>query len=434
MRSVWVLAAALALTFLGTARADGIPTPTTQPTSLTESLSQDKPLVSLGRPVPLAANNGSQPFPSQQRGEEVSRASYNVAGVTASSAMVAAQNPEASPPTLAAPPPIPPSGPISPAEQYNCGVATTAPGSGQGFWEGTKQFFAGFPWIGKGDTFAAGGGHHLFESDHCFDGFISPVTNPFLFEDPRSLTEVRPIFMWQQTPTRNSVFRGGDIEFFGLQARLAITERFSVVVNELGLISSEPHNAGGDFQNHLGFAQIRIGPKFTFLRNEDTGTLGAVGLTFEIPAGDHGVLQDTGSLSVIPYLSFGQSFLRSSYGNFNALATIGYDFGADNQRSDAFFTSLHLDYALARKIYPFVELNWFVYTSNGKAEPISFEGRDLFNFGAEHVAGHSEVSIALGARYKFTECLQVGAAFEIPLTNHQDLQDFRVTVDMIFRF
>src|SRR5437763_1184921 len=25
-----------------------------------------------------------------------------------------------------------------------------------------------------------------FQSDHVFDGFISPVTNPFLFEDPRS--------------------------------------------------------------------------------------------------------------------------------------------------------------------------------------------------------------------------------------------------------
>ncbi|HEY3788938.1 MAG TPA: hypothetical protein VGL71_08790, partial [Urbifossiella sp.] len=28
------------------------------------------------------------------------------------------------------------------------------------------------------------------ESDHCFDNFASPVSNPFYFEDPRSLTEV----------------------------------------------------------------------------------------------------------------------------------------------------------------------------------------------------------------------------------------------------
>src|SRR5690349_21238803 len=25
-------------------------------------------------------------------------------------------------------------------------------------------------------------------SDHCFDRFISPISNPFFFEDPRSLT------------------------------------------------------------------------------------------------------------------------------------------------------------------------------------------------------------------------------------------------------
>ena len=36
-----------------------------------------------------------------------------------------------------------------------------------------------------------------FKSDHCLDSFISPVSNPFLFEDPRSLTEVRPIFIYQ---------------------------------------------------------------------------------------------------------------------------------------------------------------------------------------------------------------------------------------------
>src|SRR5205085_9724483 len=43
--------------------------------------------------------------------------------------------------------------------------------------------------------------HHTFESDHCLDTFSSPVTNPFLFEDPRSLTELRPIFIWQKIPS-----------------------------------------------------------------------------------------------------------------------------------------------------------------------------------------------------------------------------------------
>ena len=36
------------------------------------------------------------------------------------------------------------------------------------------------------------GNRAWFQSDHCFDNFISPLSNPFRFEDPRSLTEVRP--------------------------------------------------------------------------------------------------------------------------------------------------------------------------------------------------------------------------------------------------
>ena len=37
-------------------------------------------------------------------------------------------------------------------------------------------------------------------SDHCFDDFISPISNPFFFEDPRSLTEFRGIFLDNSLP------------------------------------------------------------------------------------------------------------------------------------------------------------------------------------------------------------------------------------------
>ena len=56
-----------------------------------------------------------------------------------------------------------------------------------------------------------------FQSDHNFDHFISPVSDPFYFEDPRALTELRPIFMFQSIPHNNPVFHGGNIEFFGTQ-------------------------------------------------------------------------------------------------------------------------------------------------------------------------------------------------------------------------
>src|SRR5206468_9150580 len=98
-----------------------------------------------------------------------------------------------------------------------------------------------------GDMFKGWGGNGAeggcFESDHCFDNFASPVSNPFLFEDPRSLTEIRPIFMYQTIPGSNPVFRGGHTEFFGTQARLAVTDRWSFVMNKIGGVSVTP---GGD--------------------------------------------------------------------------------------------------------------------------------------------------------------------------------------------
>jgi len=44
------------------------------------------------------------------------------------------------------------------------------------------------------------------------------------------------------------------------------------------------------------------------------------------------------------------------------------------------------------------------------------------------------VSLAVGARYKVNESLQLGLIAEVPLTAHRDLMDYRVTFDVIFRY
>ena len=38
-------------------------------------------------------------------------------------------------------------------------------------------------------------GGWILPSDHCFDDFISPMTNPVFVEDPRTLTEARLIYL-----------------------------------------------------------------------------------------------------------------------------------------------------------------------------------------------------------------------------------------------
>lgn len=271
------------------------------------------------------------------------------------------------------------------------------------------------------------------QSDHCFDGFISPVSSPFLFEDPRALTELRPIFMLQTMPS-GSIGSGGTMEWTGLQARVALTENISFVINKLGFLWIQPKNSWGD---QVGFSELWLGPKITFLRNESRGTVMAGGVTFQIPTGPNDVVQNTGTLSIVPYVSVAQNFGRSSYGSFNAMGTMAYAASVNNERSDYLYAGLHLDYniANANKFYPLIELNWTYYTSGGNSPFTSgFEGGDLINFGSQNVSGHNNLTLAFGGRYKFSEAVQLGTTFEFPLLGTKDLLDFRWTIDMIFRY
>lgn len=388
--------------------------------------------VALGAPVPCAPPPCSPSVPSAP----IIPAAYHASVLGPPQATVRAQSPDVSGPSLVPPPGSPPPPPPPPPptnEPYNCGVVAGPPAPAKHPFLGRVR-----EWFGMSRDGTAAP-RTPFQSDHGFDevGLISPVSNPFLFEDPRSLTEVRPIFMWQQTPSSNLPFHGGDVEYAGIQARLAFTDRLSVVMTKLGYVWMEPHDHSlPDFQDATGFAELWLGPKYTFYRCEQTGTVAAAGLNFQIPIGSSRVIQDTGDLTLEPYISFAQNFGRSQYGSFNFMNTTGYAVDIGDKRSDYIFSSFHLDYDVARlhKIYPLVELNYFYFTDSGSQRPFNFEGRDLFNFGSEAVQTQSNLTLALGARYKFCEAIQAGLVGEFPLTGQHDLLDFRLTADLIFRY
>jgi hypothetical protein len=327
------------------------------------------------------------------------------------------------------PPPPPPGAPVSPPDIVP-GVATDRP-VGPSFWEKCKG------WLSLGDK-GSTNGHGQFQSDACFNGLISPVTNPFFFEDPRALTELRPIFMYLGVPSKNPNFGGGDVIFFGTQARLAFTERLSFVINELGFVSFGPDHPVPPISNSTGFAELKLGPKWTFLRNSCTGSVAAAGLTFEIPAGNTRVFQNTGTLGLDPYVTFGQTFgrLPNGFGTINLISELGYSFAVDDKRSEFFHGSLHVDYNIANSntFYPLLEFNWLHYTRHGTRDSLGFEGGEVVNFGSATRRGPDVFSIAIGGRYRFTDHIFAGAAVEFPLTNEKALNDYRVTFDVIFRY
>ena len=262
-----------------------------------------------------------------------------------------------------------------------------------------------------------------FESDHCFDCFISPITNPLLFEDPRAVTEVRPIFFVQSIPRSNPLFQGGNAEFYGIQARVAITDRLSFVMHELGGVTINPGTASG-LPSQSGFAELHLGPKFTFLHSVDNQFVGAAGLMFQLPVGPARVFQDTGSFSMTPYVSLAKNLFPTSIGSFNVMDTFGYTIRTDGTRSDYFYNSIHLDWDVGNRhrLYPLVELNWFHYTRSGSERTLGFEGLDFANFRVNERGRQQRPQHRRGWRYKFSEHLQFGGAVEFPLNKGSDIQ------------
>ncbi len=410
-----------------------------------------KPTVTLGRPgVALGRPQVRAEAPKQEYFLDWARPIFR--GQMAEPPPIAIQPPPPFVDPLRGPQPLPfPGGaglPVAPAgrqkqsravgEEYLCARPNDDADMG-GFFARSGQKLR-HCWEDVSDGFmGVFSGRNAFESDHRHCEMISPVTNPYYFEDPRALTELRPVFIWQKTRSSNGVFAGGSNYFIDLQGRVAFTENISLVVNRLGYTWANPKNGNAELPGGSGFSEVHLGPKFSF--DLFQRSVAAIGANFEMGVGNRDVGQNTGNLSISPYFSFatpfGDAFMPAGYGLFNFMNTTGYSLGIDSKRTDFFYTSLHVDYDFlgGKKFYPLIELNYTRYVFNGSERTLGFEGSNLFNFGSDGVAGHGDLTLAAGARYKFSEAFQVGAAGEFGLlTNPRNLEGFRLTIDVIFRY
>ena len=432
---------------LSTARADGwgqdsVATAAAVPTV---TMGKPVPLVTMQQPVPLRDN---PPPPLRVRPKTSLTEEYLTWMPVLVTRGSMPEGQEGGYVSLYGPPPVPPpnssANPFPPASvgpppetppsvgpPANSGIPVDQPLQNS-WWDKTCG------WCKNLCTPHSNGQGGMFQSDQAFKdvAFISPVSNPFFSMNPLSLTELRPIFMYQTIPTKNAVLGGGNVEFYGLQGSLAINECLSVVIDKLGFITLDPHDKLFPYANATGFGELWLGPKWTFFRMPEKGTAIAAGLDFQIPVGAATVFQNTGTLGLDPYISFAQNIPLGAWGGLNLMNTTGVAFGVDSQRSDYFHSSFHVDYDVqnAHKFYPLLELNWFQYIGNGKNLSQDFEGMDLFNFGATNISGRGTLSIAPGLRYRCNEHLQFGTTIEFMLTSPRDVQDFRWTFDMIFRY
>jgi len=274
----------------------------------------------------------------------------------------------------------------------------------------------------------------LKPSDHCFDDFISPMINFVFFEDPRTVTELRPIFVnhWVPSTIGNNVAAGGTVQLYAAQFRVALTDRLSLIATKDGFIVD---NTEGTLDTILddGWADVSAGLKYNLLRDPCCGTLLSTGFTYELPVGSSDALQAQGDGEFHLFLTGGQ---RLCNGNAHVLSSVGYRLPADSSlQSSAIHWSNHFDVRLTDTVYLFTELAWWHWTDDAsQGAALGVAGHDLFNLRTSDVAGNDLVTQNIGLRYKPTGHLETGIAYEFPLTEFKDVTESRLMVDMILRY
>jgi hypothetical protein len=291
--------------------------------------------------------------------------------------------------------------------------------------DGVGNHFAGGGLLGGGRWSGGllGGGMLGFikPSDHCYDDFISPMTNPTHFEDPRTLTEARFIYLRHKVP---QAVGGGEVNVFALQLRAAVTERLSVIATKDGFIASS---------NPLiddGWADLATGLKYNLLSDPAGQGLLSIGTTFEMHNGSARSLQGNGEGVLNFFISGAQKINDCSH----YIGSFGYRAPLDTAaETSMLFWSHHIDRKISDRFYLLAEANWYHWLDSANGIN-GIEGGDLFSLGSSNVTGNDIVTTAVGAKFKPSGHQEIGIAWEFPVTERRDVLDNRLTFDWIIRY
>lgn len=261
-------------------------------------------------------------------------------------------------------------------------------------------------------------------SDTCFGDFISPITNPVYFEDPRTLTEARVIYLHHWLPEDVT---GAELDVVAVQLRAALTDRLSLVAAKDGYIIADANAPLDD-----GWADGSLGLKYNLLADPCSGLIVSAGAAYEMPVGSTRALQGNGDGEFHVYLTGGKRLGCDAHW----LSASGFRLPADTaDENQVWYWSNHLDYHLGCGWYMLAEANWYHWLSSGdQAAFAGIEGLDLFNLGSTNVAGNDIVTGALGAKYKPSYHTEIGVAWETHLTNERGVLKDRLTIDWIIRY
>jgi hypothetical protein len=282
------------------------------------------------------------------------------------------------------------------------------------------------------------------------DGFAQarrPISNPTLFDLALPTTNLHPIFVYHSLPDHVSSIGpdipvGGDVEVYALQFEFALNERLSIVATKDGYVDMNPE--GNVLSEQNGFANLGAGLKYAFILDPVAQTALSGTMSFELPTGNSDVFQGEGDGAVNLMVS-GLKLVD----NWQFAGGLGFQIPFSDEQSTEGWLSAHVSYELCKYFIPLVEVNWFHVLDSGNGTGnypdqavgqvpavLTFEGGDFFNLGASNSDENRDfVSAAIGFRSRLSDSVDVGAAYEIPLTNDEDsLMESRVTVDLVWQF
>lgn len=258
------------------------------------------------------------------------------------------------------------------------------------------------------------------------DEMISPVTNPVTFEDPRANSELRAIFANHEIDD-DFVTSGGTARIYALQIRYAVDDRLAILATKDGYVDLNVDEVLSDSD---GFADLSAGVKYAFYKDDEAGRIVTAGLRYEIPTGDDDVFQGQGDGALNPFIS-----AAAALGPVNVMLGAGFRSALDDEDSSFFDADIHFDTKIGW-FHPCLEFGVINVTDAGKRLAIPDEGEDFFNFGSSASDGNTLVTGAVGGRAILSDDMNVGLAYQFPLSDGDgsNILDWRVTADFIYSF
>lgn len=282
--------------------------------------------------------------------------------------------------------------------------------------------------------------------------YSMPVSNPVYNGDARNVTMIRPIMIFHSLPddikvniagTEAKVPLGGDVTGMAVQLSYAFNERFSLVAVKDGYFDFDPDDT---LQDENGWADIAAGLQYSFIYEPKNNFVMTGRLVYEAPVGDDDIFQGNGDGNLAPAILFLKGWDKLQFSG-----TVGLVLPIDtDEENTLLYDSWNLSYAVTDVIRPLIELNHFHVLNSGDrnlsqalssgsqddlvAAITTFNGVDIINLGGEHNDDNEDlVTLALGSRFRINKWLDLGAAYEIPLTsNDESLMKNRFTVDAVF--